>query len=56
MIENVMYALLLSGLMKLLYSPHIYKKYSAIKFNINPSIGGRVVPCGPKGRQTNGQA
>jgi hypothetical protein len=32
--------------MKLEHSLQIFEKYSNIKFNENPSIGSRVVPCG----------
>ena len=28
------------------FSPQIFEKSSNIKFNLNPSIGSRVVPCG----------
>ena len=33
-------------LMKLEFSRHIFEKVWNIKFNKNPSIGSRVVPCG----------
>jgi len=32
--------------MKLVFSQHIFEKYSHIKFHENPSIGSRVLPCG----------
>ena len=32
--------------MKLEFSQNIFGKYSSIKFNENPIIGSRVVPCG----------
>ena len=51
-IENVMYALFLSGLMKLVFSPYIFKNCSNIKFHANPSSGSRVVPCGRRDRLT----
>jgi len=37
--------------MKLEFSRQIFEKYSNIKFNENPSIESRVVPCG----RTDGQ-
>jgi len=32
-------------LMKLEFSRYIFEKFSSIKFQENPSIGSRVVPC-----------
>jgi hypothetical protein len=34
--------------MKLEFSREIFKKYSNIKFQENPSSGSRVIPCGRK--------
>jgi len=39
--------------MKLEFSSQIFKKHKSIKFNENPSIGSRFVPCGQKDRQTD---
>ena len=36
--------------MELVFSRHIFEKYSNIKFHENPFIGSRVVPCGRTGR------
>jgi len=33
-------------LIKLVFSRHILKKYSNIKFHENPTSGSREVPCG----------
>ena len=38
-------------LMKLQLSQQIFEKYSNVKFNENPSIGSRVVPCEQRDRR-----
>ena len=43
------------SLMKLEFSRQIFKKYSGIKFNENPSSGSRVVPCNQKNGRMDGQ-
>ena len=40
-------------LMKYEFSRQISEKFSHIKFNENPSIGSRVVPCGRTERGTD---
>jgi hypothetical protein len=40
--------------MKIEFSRQIFEKYSYVKFNENPSIGSRVVPCGPTDGRTDG--
>jgi len=40
-------------LMKLEFSRRIFKKYSNIKFQENPSSGSRVVPCGQTAGHTD---
>jgi hypothetical protein len=40
-------------LMKFGFPRQIFDKYSNIKFHENPSIGNRVVLCGPTGRMTD---
>jgi len=39
--------------MKLKFSGQISEKYPDIKFNENPSSGGRVVPCGRTDKEIN---
>jgi len=39
-------------LMKLEFSGHSFEKHWNTKFNENPSIGSRVVPCGRTDRRT----
>jgi len=51
--RHVKYPLFLSFLMKLEFSPQIFKQCSNIKFNENPSSESRVVPCGRTDRQTD---
>jgi len=39
--------------MELEFSRQMFEKYSNIKFNRNPSIGSRVVPCRRRDRRTD---
>jgi hypothetical protein len=42
----VKYPLLLSDFLKIEFCLHTSEKYGNIKFDGNPSSGGRVAPCG----------
>jgi len=50
-----MYGVLYSShiLMKHEFSRQVSEKFSHIRFNENPSIGSRVVPCGRTDRRTD---
>jgi len=41
--------------MKLQFSQYIFGQYSNIKFDGNPSIGSRIVPCGRTDGRTDRQ-
>jgi len=42
-------------LIKLVFSRHIFEKYSNIKFHENPSSGSRAAPCTWAGEHKEGQ-
>jgi hypothetical protein len=43
-----------SILIKLPFSRQFFEKYSNTKFNEDPYIGSRVIPCGQTGGRTDG--